>query len=53
MKDELRAYQELKFLTKKKFHPHLTFEEFLIMEKENEEINMLKIKVQEEQDKMK
>ena len=33
VKDEMRAYQELKFKTKKKFHPHLTFEQFLILEK--------------------
>ena len=53
VKDEMRAYQELKFKAKKKFHPHLKFEEFLIMEKQNEAINMLKIKAKEEEEKMK
>ena len=53
VKDEIRAYQELKFKAKKKFHPHLTFEEFLVMEKQNEAINMIKIKIREDEERVK
>ena len=40
-------------MTKKKFHPHLTFDEFIYREKENEGVNVLKIQKHEDQEVLK